>query len=235
MYKFRLCFSKTESLRFIGHLDFLRIFQQTIRRAGLPVAYSQGFNPHQQLSFALPLPLGMASTNDYADITLATAVNPSEIVNTLNAAAPQGLHVHAAKPIKPGEGAAAAIISTALYELQKDTGTVPCLTRPHGIARQGTVPVSLVDKPQIANRIEEALAAEAIIVPKKTKSGVKNTDIRPDIMGLEVTDSGVQMLLSAGSSQFLNPLLVAEYLFGEKPCTSCLTRVELYQKDGKGL
>jgi len=57
MNKIRLRFSKTGTLCYLGHLDFLKVFTQAIRRSGLPIAYSQGFNPHQIISFALPLPL----------------------------------------------------------------------------------------------------------------------------------------------------------------------------------
>jgi len=243
MYKFRLRFSKTGSLRFIGHLDFLRIFQQMIRRAGLPIAYSKGFNPHQQLSFALPLPLGMTSINDYADITLATGIPPLEIVKTLNVAAPQGLHIHAAKPINQGEGAAAAIVITAMYFIRTDN---LCQEKADASLPEGSVSTQrrasemlypteqrgLELSPII---IEEILSSPTLVVLKKTKSGVKNTDIRPDIKKIVATSTGVELLLSAGSSQFLNPLLVAEVIFGKKPCTSTITRVELYRADGMPL
>ncbi|MCL1787840.1 MAG: TIGR03936 family radical SAM-associated protein, partial [Defluviitaleaceae bacterium] len=107
--KIRLCFAKTDTLRFIGHLDFLKVFQQTIRRSALPIAYSQGFNPHQILSFALPLPLGMESAHDYADITLTTEVPYDEIVNRLNKSVPQGLHFFAAYGVTGPPAAAATI------------------------------------------------------------------------------------------------------------------------------
>ena len=212
MYKFRLRFSKQDSLRFIGHLDFLRIFQQMIRRSRLPIAYSQGFNPHQQLSFALPLPLGMSSINDYADISLIEELATEKIVSALGAVAPNGLYIHEATSVKPGEGAAAAIVDTALYSV--------CISN-----------MASVDPA----KIEEVLVAKNLTVLKKTKSGIKNTDIRADIKNIEIRDTTIEMLLSAGSSHFLNPLLVAEVIFGEKPCTSTITRAELYKGDGKPL
>ena len=207
--KIRLCFSKMDTLRFIGHLDFLRIFQQAIRRSGLPIAYSQGFNPHQIISFALPLPLGMISVNDYADITLTTKVSANEIVDNINAVAPQGLHIQAAYAVK---GAAAAAATTvADYALKTSM---------------------LQDKLQEA--VSKLLKAETLIIPKKTKSGIKNTDIRPDIFTIDLTAEGLKMRLSAGSGRFLNPLLVAEQVLQTVPCTSALARLELYQDDGGG-
>ena len=215
MTKIRICFSKSGALRYIGHLDFLKVFQQTIRRAGLPVAYSQGFNPHMQMSFALPLPLGMTSHKDYADLTLLSDI-PENIASKLNSHAPEGLNIQTIWETQ-GPGAA-AIVTAADY----------CLP--------------------IANpEIDSILSQQSIIVPKKTKSGIKDTDIRPDILniweleGATVEDSGekkplVIMRLSAGSARFINPLLVAGLLLKHDAESTAITRVDLYrQSDEKGL
>jgi len=204
--KIRLRFSKTDTLRFIGHLDFLKVFTQTIRRSGLPIAYSQGFNPHQIISFALPLPLGMESVNDYADISLTTDVPHDEIIEKLNSAAPQGLRVLAA--YKPTGATAAAATAVADYALTADISE---------------------------EAIQKILTAENIVIPKKTKSGVKNTDIRPDILDITKTDSGAILRLSAGSAKFLNPLLVVAQLIDSTPCNSQLSRLELYRNGEEGL
>ena len=200
-YKIRLRFSKTDRLRFIGHLDFLRIFQQMVRRSGLPVAYSQGFNPHQILSFALPLPLGMASINDYADISFVEEVAAEEIVSRLNHGAPQGLTVSAA--YQPEGAAAAAAVIVADYSLATAT--------------------------PVEDAINQVLASTEIVIPKKTKSGIKDTDIRPDVLALQQCDGYVKMQLSAGSSKFINPLLVAQQILPTAPCVSNIARLELYK------
>jgi len=227
--KIRLRFSKTGKLRFIGHLDFLRVFQQTIRRSGLPIAYSQGFNPHQIISFALPLPLGMESINDYVDVTLTTELPPEQVVHCLNVCAPQGLHISAAyKPL--GSSAAAATIA-ADYVIAL-----------HNCSMSLLQPAA-----------KKILSSETLVIPKKTKSGVKNTDIRPDIYEIHCDSTvicemscKVNLRLSAGSAKFLNPLVVAELLLNTmhqnfetpshniKPCTSTMSRIELYQSSGKG-
>jgi len=207
--KIRIRFSKTDTLRFIGHLDFLRVFQQTIRRSGLPIAYSQGFNPHQIISFALPLPLGMESVNDYADITLTAQVPHPEIVDKINAVAPQGLRVSAAYQQQGATAAAATIVADCMLAME------------------------MSDK-SISESIKRILNAETLVIPKKTKSGIKNTDIRPDIFEINKDGNRVLLRLSAGSGRFLNPLLVAEQLVLEKPSTSNLSRLELYQANGKG-
>ncbi|MCL2372028.1 MAG: TIGR03936 family radical SAM-associated protein [Defluviitaleaceae bacterium] len=203
----RLRFAKGGALRFIGHLDFQRVFMQTVTRAGLPAAYSQGFNPHILLSFALPLPLGMASINDYADIALAAPMAQEEIIQRLNAAAPAGLAIHEASPYE-GKGAA-AITTAAKYEFTPTTTLPP-------------------------DACEKIMAMEALVVPKKTKSGVKDTDIRPDIFQLTHGET-ITMLLAAGSARFINPLTVAGQLAGQPPCPSTICRVQLYKSSGKEL
>ena len=216
--KLRLRFSKTDKLRFIGHLDFLRVFQQMIRRSGLPIAYSQGFNPHQIVSFALPLPLGTESIHDYADITLTVAVPSNEIVQSLNAAAPGGLRILAAYPVEGANAASATIAADYVIDLE------------------------CPDKPRLQHSIERIMQSETLIIPKKTKSGIKDTDIRPDIFAIDtfscpkssthITKEGLKMRLSAGSARFLNPMLVAEQIFETVP--RAISRVELYQSDGAG-
>jgi len=202
--KIRLHFSKTGTLRFIGHLDFLRVFQQTVRRAGLPAAFSQGFNPHLQISFALPLPLGMESENDYADLTLTEELHAAEITKKLTAAAPSGLII---KSAYPAENKAASVVAVADYILKNKT----------------------------TSAIDRILQEKSIVVAKKTKTGIKDTDIRADILGLEARKDFILMRLSAGSSRFLNPLTVAELLSdGEKPTAANITRLELYRQDENG-
>ena len=208
MIKLRLCFTKTGPLRYIGHLDFLKVFQQTIRRAGLPVAYSQGFNPHIQLSFALPLPLGMTSANDYADLTLKHEMQEAKLLSNFNANAPDGLVLSSAKPFS---GAGAAALATAAdYFLFTDIDA--------------------------SKAIDCILSKESIVIPKKTKSGVKDTDIRPDIFHISKEDNHILMRLAAGSGRFLNPLVVAKLLINEDASPSSIIRNELYSQDNdKGL
>ena len=83
-YIYRVKFTKGEEVKFIGHLDIMRLFQRAIKRAKLPVAYSQGFNPHQLLSFASPLTLGATSEGEYGDIEMAEKIEPYIVMQELN-------------------------------------------------------------------------------------------------------------------------------------------------------
>ena len=211
----RLCFSKTGPLRFIGHLDFLRAFQRTIRRASLPVAYSQGFNPHMLLSFALPVPVGIESINDYADLILEDEVDLEMVAEKLSSMAPKGLAVSRVYRV---HGKAAAQTVAADYLLKA----------PSPVSREA---------------VQMLLDAPSIIIPKKTKKGIKNTDIRKDIFFLKdpclsntFKESAWQVLmrLAAGSAGFLNPIPVAKLLLGEAPCPTSITRLELFQANEEG-
>ena len=87
--KLRIQFSKYGPLRFIGHLDVMRFFQKAIRRAGIDIAYSSGFSPHQIMSFASPLGLGVESRGEYLDIQvnepMKIPMNAQEMKDRLNA------------------------------------------------------------------------------------------------------------------------------------------------------
>jgi len=93
----RVRFAKYGAVKFIGHLDVLRYFQKAVRRAGLKIAYSQGFHPHQIMSFASPLGVGITSEGEYMDMELTADYTPQEIVDALNSAMVEGFTVLSAR------------------------------------------------------------------------------------------------------------------------------------------
>lgn len=113
----RINFSKTGRLKFIGHLDLLRTFQRAFRRAEVPLAYSQGFNPHPLLSFANPLALGMTSADEYADITLEQEMDNDEIVSRLNAVLPPGLALTRCVSLPEHYETAMALVTASTYQI----------------------------------------------------------------------------------------------------------------------
>jgi radical SAM-linked protein len=89
-------FEKRDALRFISHHDLMRVFELALRRSGLKVAYTQGFNPHPRLSFAVALPLGVESLDEIVDIDLSHEDQPLEpalLVQRLGAQMPPGLRL----------------------------------------------------------------------------------------------------------------------------------------------
>ena len=81
--KVRIKFSKNGPIKFIGHLDVMRYFQKAIRRAEIDIAYSKGFSPHQIMSFAQPLGVGVESDGEYVDVELNSAVSSLDVKNRL--------------------------------------------------------------------------------------------------------------------------------------------------------
>ncbi|MBU1026348.1 MAG: TIGR03936 family radical SAM-associated protein, partial [Candidatus Margulisbacteria bacterium] len=82
--KVKIIYSKGEEVKFISHRNLMMVFQRAIRRADLPMAYSQGFNPHMRISWGNALKLGATSANEEATLHLATWAKPEEIKAKLN-------------------------------------------------------------------------------------------------------------------------------------------------------
>ncbi|MBN3033483.1 MAG: DUF2344 domain-containing protein [Candidatus Saganbacteria bacterium] len=93
MQKIRIKYKKGEPVKFISHRDLMRAFQRALRRTGLPVAYSQGFNPHMKISWGNALKVGAASEGEFAEIQFDGWVKPNELMTALNASLPRGLEI----------------------------------------------------------------------------------------------------------------------------------------------
>ena len=93
MQKIRIKYRKGEAVKFISHRDLMRAFQRALRRTGLPVAYSQGFNPHMKISWGNALKVGAVSDGEFAEIQFEGWVKPNELVTALNTRLPGGLEI----------------------------------------------------------------------------------------------------------------------------------------------
>jgi radical SAM-linked protein len=102
--RIRILFAKTEAMRFTGHLDLHKAWERTFRRAGLPLAYTQGFSPHPRLNLASALPLGFTGEAELLDAWLETELRVDLILNKLNQSCPPGIqirHITIADPLLP--------------------------------------------------------------------------------------------------------------------------------------
>ena len=109
----RITFSKTEAMRFTGHLDLRKTWERTFRRSGLPLAYSQGFTPHPQLNMASPLPLGFTSTSEIGDFWLSETLPLTELRDKLDKAVPPGIEIHEIEEIPDLHGDKLPVLVTA--------------------------------------------------------------------------------------------------------------------------
>lgn len=160
-------FEKNERLRHIGHLDIQRAVMRALRRSGLPVSYSKGFNPHILLTFASALSTGAAGRKEIMEVQLDREVSPAEFVSAMNAAMPPDMQLSFAKPLDDKHVALMAQVQAADYT------------------------ISILDDAS-AEKMVAALPTflhqDSIMAMRKTKSGMKETDIRPLL--IELTGEG---------------------------------------------
>lgn len=162
--KTRMRFTKTGSVKFIGHLDCMRFFQKALRRAQLDVAYSQGFSPHQLMSFASPLGVGITSDGEYIDIEFHSLPDLSlpELVHYLNQFMTEELFVTEIQIMPDHFKNSMALLNAADYMIvEKEPGVFPEDWR---------------------GRWTDFISQPEIWVLKKTKKSEKEMDIRPFIL-----------------------------------------------------
>lgn len=189
----RVKFIRGEEVKYISHLDLMKVFERALRRARLPVAYSKGFNPHPEMVFGLPLSVGVTSEAEYADFGLEETIRPADFMRRLNSQLPAGLKVLDAKK-KITKDNIMASITMASYRIMISA-------EEHR------------EREFLQEKLKEFIERPAIIVKKETKSKVRDVDIKPMIHQLCLGDSKegiftVNSLLSAGSSENLKPELL---------------------------
>ncbi len=113
----RITFSKTGPLRYVGHLDLQTLWERAARRAGLPLAYSQGFHPQAKIYFASALPLGFSSRAEVMDMRLQTDVELSDLPRRLKEALPTGITILDVQGVDEAEPALQTQVSAAEYEV----------------------------------------------------------------------------------------------------------------------
>lgn len=199
----RTKFRRGDEVKFISHLDLMKVFERAIRRARLPIVYSQGFNPHPGMVFGLPLSVGVTSDAEYGDFeVIDDELSVPEFMERLNAQLPQGVEITAAKQRQSKQNIMATIAASEY------------------IVVVGTK--SECNEKNLKVSIDKYLAQNEIIIEKRTKSGMKDTNIRDMIFDLdfELQPCGtyniikLTMLVSAGSKANLKPDLLIESLFG---------------------
>ena len=103
MSDYILKYARDERVKYISHLDFMRLFHRTIRRTGLNFVFSQGFNPHPIMTVAQPLSVGVTSDCEYMRVSFDDDLDADEIMDTINAAFPPGYKILAAKKVQGKE------------------------------------------------------------------------------------------------------------------------------------
>ena len=205
MDKLRLKFSKTGRAVYISHLDLMRTMQRVFSRAGVPLKYSEGFNPHARISIILPLTVGTASLCEYMDFALAEDRDLAALPETLNAYMPEGIEALEAYEA-PGKGA----------ELR--------WLRLRGIMRGGRDGAFYTD----------FFTQSSILAEHRAKRGMRTDDIAPSIKLAKFTDTpegvAAELILHA-QEPTVSPELMMTALGDDAPAYFRFTRLEAFKED----
>lgn len=179
----RLYFTKGERARFLSHLDLQATLEYGMRRAKLPLALSQGFNPRARMSLAAPLPLGYTGEREVLDLWLNEPLEPAEVAERLNGALPPDIRVVDGEVVAEGERNAASRVESATYRV--------------------ILPSPAEDLP---SRIERLLARPAIEIEEERDGKTRKRDIRPLIRGLTASGDGtLSLTVTIGSEGSVRP------------------------------
>lgn len=169
----RARYAKRGRLRFVSAIDLGRIWERALRKAELPIAYSEGFTPHPKVSFPDALPLGYASTGEYVELTFAVDVDVDVAVRRFNRAAPDGLAITAARPVADGAPRLSRWLGASLWSLR--------------YALQDAV---------VLERSARTLAdAEQLPVDRERKGRTTRLDLRPALHCIAVDGDTVHTVL----------------------------------------
>ncbi|WP_034465737.1 TIGR03936 family radical SAM-associated protein [Butyrivibrio proteoclasticus] len=223
MHKLRVKFTKTGPIKFIGHLDVMRYFQKAIRRAEIDIKYSEGFSPHQVISFAQPLSVGATSEGEYMDMSVNSMESSKDIKNRLSSVCNEGIDILAVTELPENEDKAMTLTYAAKYRVK--------------------IRESLKPDFDWVSEFEKYLENKTLPAMKKTKSGEKEIDMKPMIFDCSFDHKGesVVLLLSMSSMATLKPALLFEGFYKSKGLEFTsnaldLHRIDIYKKeeDDKG-
>lgn len=226
--RIRIKFRKYGVMRFIGHLDIMRYFQKAMRRANIDIAYSEGFSPHQIMSFAAPLGVGITSDGEYLDIEANSTKSSEESIAALNAVMVDGIDIVSYVALRQDAKKAMTAVAAADY--------------------------SVYFKNQIdftQEELEEKIRIyyeerDSIEVTKQTKKSERVIDLKPLIYQFSPCNlpdlgwQGFSMQLCTGSTDNIKPELVLQdfyQFFGKTydPFNMQIHRVETYERTEEGL
>jgi radical SAM-linked protein len=167
MQRLRVRFSRGEEIKFISHLDIMRLWQRALHRAGIPLAYSEGFSPHPRISLAVPLQVGVTSQTELMDIFCTGWVSPHFFTNAVNQQLPSGIKILQVYAVAPTMPSLQSQVSYSEYEVQIETEK---------------------DKPDIESALASLLSAKQLPWHHERDTGTRNYDLRALIDKLWLTE-----------------------------------------------
>lgn len=169
MQRLRARFIRGDAIKFISHLDMVRLWERALRRARVALAYSEGFSPHPRISLAAPLSVGVTSSGELMDIVVEGQVSPHWLKEAVNQQLPDGLEITEVLPIAPGVPALQAQVRFAEYEVDIETEQTP---------------------EEVAAAIADLLALEELPWHHERDTGRRHYDLRALIDDVRVIGAG---------------------------------------------
>ena len=219
MIKIRIKFRKYGVMRFIGHLDIMRYFQKAIRRAEIDICYSEGFSPHQIMSFAAPLGVGITSDGEYLDIEVNSTRSSAEAIQALNDTMVEGVEITGYVKLPDNAKTAMSIAAAADYDLFYKEGY--------------EAPLSVTElQDGILHFFKEQ---KEVLITKKTKKSEKVMDLKALVYDFEVCERDGKpcfyLKLSTGSSDNLKPELVVASLYEFMGISYDENAIQIHRRD----
>ena len=194
--KIRIKFRKWGCMKFIGHLDMLRFFQKAMRRADIDICYSEGFSPHQIMSFAAPLGVGITSDGEYFDIEVHSTKSSAESLKAINNTLVDGVEVTGYVLLPDNAKTAMSIVSAADYTLSYKDGYES--------------PFSIDEWKKYVDEL--FTSADKFTIIKKTKKSEREMDLKPLVYAFEVREGNGKpefyLNVCTGSVDNIKPELV---------------------------
>jgi radical SAM-linked protein len=185
-YRLRLTFAKKAQIKYIAHLDLALAWERTLRRAQIPLAYSQGYNPRPKMQFASSLPVGTTGRAEIVDIVITEPVVPADALERLRPALPSGIELHLVEEVPLKSLALQNLLCQAEYLVKVET----------------ELPAEI-----LTARIEALLAADNIVQTRYRKGREEEIDLRPWLHELhleQVANSEVHLHMRLATGQFGN-------------------------------
>lgn len=212
--KIRIKYAKFGAMKFIGHLDTMRFFQKAIRRAGIDIRYSEGFSPHQIMSFAAPLGVGIESNGEYMDIEVLSMTSTEDMKQALNQVMVEGIDVLSVNVLPDNAKNAMASVAAASYRLKMKEGDFPTV--------------------DLNGQLRGFYGQKQIPYAKETKKSVVELDLKQGLYEIKAdVDGSIRMLVNASSSGNIKPTMVfekfCEFIGMEIPQSAYqVTRLDIY-------
>lgn len=222
--KIRIRFRKYGVMKFIGHLDIMRYFQKAMRRAEINICYSEGFSPHQIMSFAAPLGVGITSDGEYLDIEVHSTRSSEESLRALNETMVEGVECTEYVKLPDNAKTAMSIVAAADYDLYFKEGYKP--------------PVSLEAFKQ--GLLDFFVTPKEVLVTKQTKKSEKVMDLKQLVyeFGVEERERedgavvpSFYLMVSTGSTDNVKPEMVVEALFGSMGLSYEPNAIQIHRRD----